>query len=108
MFGLLASGFAGRDDADEFVFDFDMYDDEQSPLRIPANCSILRLFVARCVDHPEKRIEENFGGMFKQNAVLILIARCLGLVPHKCQAVEFEADIHDGDNTPLYCICQYK
>ena len=108
MFGFLAGGFAGGDDADEFVFDFNVYDGEQAPSRVPANGGIARLMVARCIDHPEKGIEEYFGGFFKRNAVLIVVVCCFGPVPYKHQAVEFEADIHDVDYALVYFICQYS
>ena len=87
MFGFLVGGFAGGDDADTFVFDFDVHDSEQTPFGVTPDGGIAGFFIARSVDQPEKWIKKHFSGFFKRNAMLLLIACGFGRVPHKRQAV---------------------
>ena len=67
MSSSLNSGLAGGNDANEFAFELDMHDIKCTSTSIATNHRVARLFMARCVDQVEERIEKYFGRLFKSD-----------------------------------------
>jgi hypothetical protein len=78
-------------------------DEQQASLRVVADQRITRLLVAIGLDDAQKRVEERLRGLFERDPVLVLVARGLGRVPDKGDAVKLDARVPATNSPSVYC-----
>ncbi len=95
MFALLVRCFAGGNDADGVVFDFDMHHKEQTTLLVVTDHGLSHFIVATGVDQAEERIEKYRRCLFKaDSAVIDGVGGGLLRVPDEGGSVELEVNVH--------------
>src|SRR3546814_2460909 len=85
-FALLWSGLAGGDDADMFVLEHDMDNEQQASAGVVANYCVTRFVVAIGLGNAKKWVEEGFGRLRECHTIVLagIAARLVGIPYEPC------------------------